>query len=64
VATAATKNRAPADDLIEVLLTPSLPLYMQMGEDIERIKRQLGLPKSASNTQVIAEVLHRQAQQG
>jgi hypothetical protein len=55
---------APAKDCIEVLLTLSEGQYFEMGEDIATLKETLGLPKSASTTQVICEAVHRQAAAG
>jgi hypothetical protein len=52
---------APQPDLIEVLLTLAPGQYSQMGDDLERLREQLNLPRSASNTQVIVEAVHRQA---
>jgi hypothetical protein len=53
--------KAARADAVEVLLTPSLALYREMGDDIEAIREQLDLGPSVSNTQVIAEALRRQA---
>jgi len=52
---------APRADAIEVLLTPSATVYREMGEDIAAIREKLDLGPSVSNTQVIAEALHRLA---
>jgi hypothetical protein len=60
----AEQVKAPRADGVEILLTPSLSLYREMGEDIEAIRRQLKLPDSATNTQVIAEALRLQADRG
>jgi hypothetical protein len=57
----ATAQQAPPKDAIEIVLTPSMSQYRQMGEDIEALRRQLDLPSSASNTEVIVKALHRQA---
>lgn len=57
----AEKVEAPRTDAAEILLTPSLALYREMGEDIAAIREQLNLGPSVSNTQVIAEALRRTA---
>jgi hypothetical protein len=56
--------RAPVPDAIEVLMTLSPAKYAAMGQDLEELRRKLDLPKSASNTEVILEAVHRQADQG
>lgn len=56
--------QAPAPDAIEVLLTLSPSQYSEMGQDLEGLRERLELPKSASNTQVILEAVHRQASEG
>jgi hypothetical protein len=61
---AATQMRAPAADLMEVLLTLTPSQYAEMGHDLEALRQRLKLPRSASNTQVILEALHRQAAAG
>jgi hypothetical protein len=61
---AAVEIRAPRKDAIEVLLTLAPGQYSQMGDDLERLRAKLNLPRSASNTQVILEAVHRQAAQG
>lgn len=62
--TAGIPTRAPAPDMIEVLLTLSPTQYNEMGEDLEALREQLGLPTSASNTAVILEAVRRQARGG
>jgi hypothetical protein len=52
---------APRADAIEVLLTLSPGQYREMGDDLEEVRRRLGLPKSAGPTQIILEAVHRQA---
>lgn len=56
--------KAPAPDVIEVLLTPGPGLYAEMGENIASIRKRLNLAPSVSNTQVIAEALRRTAERG
>lgn len=56
--------QAPATDLIEVLLTLSPGQYRDMGEDLAALRARLNLPSSVSNTQVILEAIHRQAEAG
>jgi len=51
----------PRQDAIEVLLTLAPGQYSQMGDDLERLRAKLDLPRSASTTQVILEAVHRQA---
>lgn len=53
--------RPPRPDAVEVLMTLSLKQYAEMGEDIERLRERLDLPKSASNTDLIREAIRRQA---
>jgi hypothetical protein len=60
----AEQVKAPRADAIEVLLTLSPRQYAEMGHDLEEVKRQLDLPSSASNTQVILEAVRRQASPG
>lgn len=57
----ATEIAAPRQDAIEVLLTLAPGQYAQMGDDLERLREKLDLPRSASTTQVIVEAVHRQA---
>jgi hypothetical protein len=57
----AEQVKAVRADAVEILLTPSLALYREMGEDIAAIRERLNLGPSVSNTQVIAEALRRQA---
>jgi hypothetical protein len=64
VASTAEALRAPAPDAIEVLLTLSPTKYREMGEDLAELRDKLDLPKSASNTAVILEAIHRQASAG
>ena len=64
LAPTAEAMRPPAPDAIEVLLTLSPAKYAEMGQDLEALRRQLDLPKSASNTEIILEAVHRQAQPG
>lgn len=45
--------RPPAPDAIEVLLTLSESEYAEMSEYLERVRDRLGLPRSASNTELI-----------
>lgn len=60
----AEQVKAPADGLIEVVLTLRPGQYREMGKDLEEIRSRLDLPSSASITQVIAEAVHRQATSG
>jgi hypothetical protein len=53
--------RSPGSDVIEVLLTLSPGQYAQMGSDLDLLRKQFDLPRSASNTLVILEAVHRQA---
>ncbi len=53
--------RAPRADAIEVLMTLSLGQYAAMDRDLEEARGKLDLPKSASNTDVILEAVHRLA---
>lgn len=64
LATSPDAMQVPAPDAIEVLLTLSLSQYAEMGHDLEALRRQLDLPKSASNTEIILEAVHRQAGAG
>lgn len=64
LAATAEAMRPPAPDAIEVLMTLSPGEYAEMGYDIEALRKQLDLPKSASNTAVILEAVHRQARSG
>jgi hypothetical protein len=57
----AAKVAPPRQDAIEVLLTLAPGQYAQMGDDLEQLRAKLNLPRSASNTQVILEAVHRQA---
>lgn len=52
-----TKTQAPADGLIEVLLTLEPSDYAEMGMDLERVRERLNLPRSASNTKLILEAV-------
>ncbi len=61
LATSPEAMKAPAPDAIEVLLTLSLSQYAEMGHDIEELRHQFDLPKSASNTEIILKAVHRQA---
>lgn len=60
-AATATKTQAPADGLIEVVLTLRPGQYAEVGHDLQALREKLNLPRSASNTEVILEALHRQA---
>lgn len=60
----AEQVRAPRADAIEVLLTLSPIQYTAVGEDLEKIRRQLDLPKSVTNSQVILEAVRRLANPG
>jgi predicted RNase H-like HicB family nuclease len=42
-----------ADGMVEVLLTLSPAKYAEMGQGIERLRDRLGMPRSASNTELI-----------
>jgi hypothetical protein len=53
--------RAPRRDGVEVLMTLSLGQYAEMDRDLEEARQKLDLPKSASNTDVILEAVHRLA---
>lgn len=53
--------RAPRADAVEVLMTLSLGQYVAMDHDLEEARAKLELPKSASNTDVIIEAVHRLA---
>jgi hypothetical protein len=53
-----------ASDRIEVLLTLVPAQYAQMGDDLERLRARLDLPRSASTTEIIVEAVHRQAASG
>lgn len=64
LATSPSAMQTPAPDAIEVLMTLSLGEYAEMGHDIEALRKQLNLPKSASNTAIILEAVHRQARSG
>ncbi len=64
LAPTAAAMRVPALDAIEVLLTLSPAKYAEMGQDLKELRRKLDLPKSASNTEVILEAVHRQARPG
>jgi hypothetical protein len=60
----AEKMAPPRAGALEVLLTLTPSQYAEMGNDLEALRRRLKLPKSASNTRVILEALHRFAKQG
>ena len=60
----AEKMRAPAADAIEVWFTLTPARYAAVGEDIEKVRKQLDLPKSMPNTEVILEAVRRQANPG
>jgi hypothetical protein len=60
----AERMKAPAADLIEVLLLLTPPKYAEMGHNLEEIRRRLDLPVSVSHTQVILEAVRRQAHPG
>jgi hypothetical protein len=53
--------RQPRPDAIEVLLMLSPAQYDQMGDDLQKVRRQLGLPAGTSNTSLIIEAVGRQA---
>jgi hypothetical protein len=53
----ATPTKAPADGLIEVLLTLKPSDYAELGMDLEKIRERLNLPRSASNTELILEAV-------
>jgi len=52
------------DGVIEIVLTPTLEQYGEMGMDLEQARRSLGLPKSASKTEVIHAALRCAANSG
>lgn len=52
---------APRADAMEVLLTLSPAQYRELGSDLGQLRESLGLPKSASTTQIFLEAIHRQA---
>lgn len=64
LATSPDAVRPPRPDGVEVLMTLSLGQYAAMGQDLEEARQKLDLPKSASNTDVILEAVHRLADQG
>jgi hypothetical protein len=45
-------------------MTLSLGQYAAMGQDLEEARQKLDFPKSASNTDVILEAVHRLAGHG
>lgn len=49
--------RPPRPDGVEILMTLSLGQYAAMGRDLEAARQRLGLPKSASNTDVILKAI-------
>jgi hypothetical protein len=53
----ATKMLAPANDLIEVLLTLDPSAYAEMGMDLEKVRQRLNLPSSAPKTILIREAV-------
>ena len=61
LAPTADAMRPPAPDAIEVLLTLAPDVYRRMGGDLQELRRKLDLPRSASNTEIILEAVHRQA---
>jgi hypothetical protein len=50
-------TQARSSDLVEVILTPTIEQYGEMGLDLEQARKALGLPKSASKTKVIHAAL-------
>lgn len=53
----ATEVRAPADGLIEVLLTLEPEDFAEMGMDLELVRRRLNLPSSAPKTTLVREAV-------
>jgi hypothetical protein len=53
--------RPPTPDAIEVVLTLSLSQYSEFEGHLEGVHKRLGMPPTASNTEIILEALRRQA---
>jgi hypothetical protein len=60
----AEQMTAPSADAIEVWFALTPAQYRAVGEDLDKIRDRLKLPKSVPNSQVILEAVRRQANPG
>lgn len=60
----AEQVKAPRPDAVEVVMPLTSEQVKALGDDLARLAEVLGLPSSASNTELILEAVHRQAGSG